>query len=364
MTERPGASPTVVAAIVGLLVGSLLFLPFDTSPLSGYRTMFGEAFFTSQGLGTTLTRATPLVFVALGTVVAWSAGFYYLGFQGALYLGATGSTLVALAARDGQILGSLPAPVVLVLSLCVAFAFGGAWALLVAGLKVRWGGNEVLLSLMFNYVAIYLVNYLVTRPLRAPGSLPQTERFPDRATLPRLLGDRNDLHAGFIVALVAVGGVWWLMRSTTVGFELAAHGRNERAARYGGISGARVTLVAAFVAGGLGALAGWSQVLGVQYRLLDGLDQLTGFEGIVTALLGSLGGVGALVASVLYAGLSTGAQVMQRRSDLPSSVALMIQGIVVLLALTGGSWRRGLRLLRAARHRERSLPAQPVEDLS
>jgi ABC-type uncharacterized transport system permease subunit len=121
--------------------------------------------------------------------------------------------------------------------------------------------------------------------------------------------------------------------------------------------------VAAFVAGGLGALAGWSQVLGVQYRLLDGLDQVTGFEGIVTALLGSLGAVGALVASVLYAGLSTGAQVMQRRSDLPSSVALMIQGIVVLLALTGGSWRRGLRLLRSTRRRQRPHEVQPVEDV-
>lgn len=362
MSGRNNLSPTVIAAIVGLLMGSLLFLPFDTSPVTGYRTMFGEAFFTSQGLGTTLTRATPLIFVALGTVVAWSAGFYYLGFQGALYMGATGATLVALAARDGHVLGSLPSPAVLVLSLCAAFVFGGTWALVVAVLKVRLGGNEVLLSLMFNYVAIYLVNYLVTRPLRAPGSLPQTARFPDRATLPRLLGDRNDLHLGFVVAVVAVVAVWWLMRSTTVGFELTAFGRNSRAAHYSGVSSARVTLVAAFTAGGLGALAGWSQVLGVQYRLLDGLDQLTGFEGIVTALLGSLGAVGALVASVLYAGLATGAQVMQRRSDLPSSVALMIQGIVVMLALTGGSWRQGLVWLRRVRRRDRASTLQSLED--
>jgi general nucleoside transport system permease protein len=362
MIQRHSVSPTVIAAIVGLLIGSLLFLPFDTSPISGYRTMFGEAFFTSQGLGTTLTRATPLIFVALGTVVAWSAGFYYLGFQGALYMGATGATLVALAARDGYLLASLPSPVIVLLSLCAAFIFGGMWALMVAGLKVRFGGNEVLLSLMFNYVAVYLVNYLVTRPLRAPGSLPQTARFPDRATLPRLLGDRNDLHLGFVVAVLAALAVWWLMRSTTLGFELTTFGRNQRAAHYSGVSSTRVTLVAAFTAGGLGALAGWSQVLGVQYRLLDGLDQLTGFEGIVTALLGSLGAVGALVASVLYAGLATGAQVMQRRSDLPSSVALMIQGIVVLLALTGGSWRQGMHWLRHRRRRRQGLTPQTVED--
>lgn len=367
MNERTRLTPTLVAVLVGLLVGSLLFLPFETSPLEGYRTMFGEAFFGLEGWGTTITRATPLVFVALGTVVSWSAGFYYLGFQGALYLGATGATLVALAAREGHVLGGVPSPVVLTLTVLVAFVFGGVWALMVAGLKVRFGGNEVLLSLMFNYVAIYLVNYLVTRPLRAPGSLPQTERFPDRATLPRLLGATNDLHAGALVALVATGIVWWVMRSSTAGFSIVTLGRNERAARYGGTSPARVTLGAAFAAGGLGALAGWSQVLGVQYRLLDGLDQITGFEGIVTALLGSLGAVGALIASVLYAGLAHGAQVMQRRSDLPSSVALMIQGIIVLLALTGASWQRALSIWRERRgarsvrhHLDGPVPVNPT----
>jgi len=128
------------------------------------------------------------------------------------------------------------------------------------------------------------------------------------------------------------------MRFTSIGYRFTSLGLNERASRYAGFNAGRITLTAAFTAGGLGGLAGWSQVLGVQYRLLDGLDQITGFEGIVTALLGGLNAIGAVFAAVLYGGLVYGAQVMQRRIDIPSSVALMIQGIIVLLVLTGPVW--------------------------
>lgn len=338
MKSFPRIIYTLVAVVAGLTIGTLLFIPFNVNPIAAYQTMFGEAFLSRQGIGTTLTKATPLIFVGLGTLVAWKSGFYYLGFQGTLYLGATGATLVALGARDGHILAGIPSPLLMVISLLAAFAFGGLWALIVGVLKVSKGGNDVLLSLMFNYVAVYLVNYLVTRPLRAEGSLPQTERFPDRATLPRLLGETNDLHFGFVVALLAAGVVWYVMRFTSIGYQFTSFGLNERASRYAGINAKRVTLVAAFTAGGLGALAGWSQVLGVQYRLLDGLDQVTGFEGIVTALLGGLNAIGAVFAAILYGGLVYGAQVMQRRIDIPSSVASMIQGVIVLLVLTGPIW--------------------------
>lgn len=335
MSSKSSVWYSLLAVIAGLLLGAILFIPFNANPLESYRTMFGAAFFTLEGLGTTFTRTTPLIFIGLGTVVAWKSGFFYLGFQGSLYIGAVGATLVALSARSGHLLAGAPAVIVFASSLFVSFLFGGAWALIVAGLKIRFGGNVVLLSLMFNYVAIYFVNYLVTRPLRAVGSLPQTERFPEKAILPRLLGERNDLHLGFIVALVAVGAVLYIMRFTKKGYEFVALGLNERASIYAGINAGRVMLQAAFLSGGLGALAGWSQVLGVQYRLLDGLDQVTGFEGIVTALLGGLNALGVVVASILYGGLANGAQVMQRRTDIPSSVALMIQGIIVLLVLTG-----------------------------
>jgi len=338
MKSIPRIIYTLVAVVTGLAIGTLLFIPFNANPITAYQTMFGEAFLNPQGIGTTLTKATPLIFVGLGTLIAWKSGFYYLGFQGTLYLGATGATLVALGAQDGRMLAGIPSPLLLVISLSAAFIFGGIWALIVGILKVTKGGNEVLLSLMFNYVAIYLVNYLVTRPLRAEGSLPQTERFPDRATLPRLLGETNDLHFGFVVALLAAGVVWYVMRFTSIGYRFTSLGLNERASRYAGFNAGRITLTAAFTAGGLGGLAGWSQVLGVQYRLLDGLDQITGFEGIVTALLGGLNAIGAVFAAVLYGGLVYGAQVMQRRIDIPSSVALMIQGIIVLLVLTGPVW--------------------------
>lgn len=337
---------TLVATVVGLLVGALLFIPFNTNPIVAYSTMFREAFLNGEGVGTTLSRSAPLVFVGLGTVVSWKSGFYFLGFQGTLYLGGLGAAIPALAAGENGVLAPWPTSIVHVLIFVSAATFGACWCWIVAKLKVRFGGNEVLLSLMFNYLAIYLISYLVSNPMRAVGSLPQTERFPERTLLPRLIGDLNALHAGVVVAAVMAGFVYWIMRRTKLGYELEALGLNDRAARYSGINAARSTLRAALIAGALGGLAGWSQVMGVQYRLLDGLDQVTGFEGIVAALLGGLGGVGTFVASVLYGGLANGAQVMQRRTDVPSSVALMIQGIIVLLALCGGYWRRWMRPFR------------------
>lgn len=338
---RDSARPveTFLAVVVGLFIGALLFIPFDANPLDAYSTMFREAFLNGEGFGTTLSRSAPLIFVGLGTVVSWKAGFYYLGFQGTLYLGGLGAAIPALACGDSGILASWPTIVVQPIVFLSAALFGAVWCWIVAQLKVHFGGNEVLLSLMFNYLAIYLVGYLVSNPMRANGSLPQTERFPERTLLPRLMGNTNALHAGVIVAAVAAGLVFWMMRTTRLGYELEALGLNERAAAYSGIDARKMTLRASLIAGALGGLAGWSQVMGVQYRLLDGLDQVTGFEGIVTALLGGLGGIGTFVASVLYGGLANGAQVMQRRTDVPSSVALMIQGIIVLLVLCAGYWR-------------------------
>lgn len=340
----------VFAVIAGLVVGALLFIPFSTNPIDAYSTMFREAFLDTEGLGTTLSRSAPLVFVGLGTVVSWKSGFYYLGFQGTLYLGGLGAAIPALAARDGELLAAWPSTLLQIVIFTSAAMFGAVWCWIVAQLKVRFGGNEVLLSLMFNYLAIYLVSYLVSNPMRARGSLPQTERFPDKTLLPRLMGDTNALHAGTVIAAVAAGLIFLMMRSTRLGYDLEALGLNERAAAYSGIDARKSTLRASMIAGALGGMAGWSQVMGVQYRLLDGLDQVTGFEGIVAALLGGLNGVGTFVASVLYGGLANGAQVMQRRTDVPSSVALMIQGIIVLLVLCIGQRRRTGAHLRLAVH--------------
>ena len=334
-----GIAIALAAVATGLLLGGLLFIPFDSAPVDGYSTLFREGFGTRRGLGDTLVKAAPLIFIGLGTIVTWRAGFFFLGFQGCLLIGATGSAVVALAASDGRPLDWAPTAVMIPLTLAAAAVAAGIWSGIVGYLKACHDGNEVLLSLMMNFVAAFLLNYLVSGPIRAEGALPQTERFDESAHLPLLLGSSNNLHFGVVVAAVLVVAIGGVFRLTAFGYDLIATGHSARAARYGGIGIAARTIQASVLGGALAGLAGWSQVLGVQYRLLDGLDTTTGFEGIVAALLGGLRPIGTAVSSFLLGGLSIGAQVMQRRTGIPASMAQVIQGLIVLAILASGPLR-------------------------
>jgi general nucleoside transport system permease protein len=322
------------AILVALVIGGLLFLPFHVSPMAAYGDLVGEAFFTRRGFGYTLVEAAPLILVGLGTIFAWRTGFAYLGFQGCLTVGAIVAAWLALHVGAGTTLIAF-LPIVLV----GGFLAGGIWSGLVGFARARFGGTEVLVSLMANYVAALLVQYLVTGPMRAPGDLPQTPLMPRETWLPIFIeGTRANI--GIFIALAAAIAVWLTLAGTVAGYEMIVTGLNPRAARFGGIDVGRRTLLASAVCGGLAALAGPIEVLGTQHRLLDGVGEGLGFIGIVAALLGKLTVGGTVVASILYGGLTVGANAMQRHSGLPSSVVLVVQALIVLLVLASDLLRR------------------------
>jgi ABC-type uncharacterized transport system permease subunit len=368
---EPSESPlvisgvTLVSILVALVIGGFLFLPFNANPLSAYLTMLEQGFGQLNGFGFTLVKATPLIFIGLGTIIAWRSGFFYLGFEGTLLIGAAAGVWIALLNAPGGVLGSLPALIFFPLVFLISFIAGGIWSALVGFLRARYGGNEVLISLMMNYIAVFIIQYLVSGPLRAPGDLPQTPRIPASTILPFIIpGTRA--HAGILVAIVMAFVVWLVLRKTPLGYELIISGLSPRAARYGGINVGSRQILASFLAGGLGAFAGLVEVLGVQFRLLDGISVGTGFLGIVAALLGKLHPVGVVIASILYAGMGVGADAMQRRAGLPSSVIFIIQSLIVLLVLAS-DWLRYYRVNFAALRRQKSdlspeeKPAAPVE---
>jgi len=347
----PATSPRAIllanaaAILLALVVGGLLFVPFHVSPITAYADLVGEAFFTARGFGYTLVEAAPLILVGLGTVFAWRSGFAYLGFQGALLVGAVVSSWLAL-----QVGAALPFALFLPLALAASFAAGGAWSGMVGFARARFGGTEVLVSLMMNYVAALAVQYLVTGPMRADGDLPQSPLLPHTTWLPMLL-EGTRANAGIFIALAAAVVVWVVLRGTVVGYELIVTGLSPRAAKFGGIDVASRTLLSSVVCGGLAALAGPVEVLGNQHRLLDGVGEGLGFVGIVAALLGKLTVPGTVIAAVLYGGLTVGGNAMQRHSGLPSSVILVIQALIVLLVLASDllrSWRIVLSARRTA----------------
>jgi general nucleoside transport system permease protein len=321
-----------LAVVAALLVTSLLFAFYGSNPLRAYGALFHEPFATLRGFGYTLVRTAPLTLIALGTIVSWRSGFGYLGFEGCFVVGAAASTWLGLFP------GLSPwsfFPLVLLLS----FTAGAFWAGMVALIRARFGGNEVLISLMMNYVAILLVQYLVSGPMRAPGGVPETALLPRATWLPFILpGTRA--HAGVLLAIFATLVVWVMLRKTALGYELIVSGLSPSAARYGGINVGRRLVFAAFCAGGLGAWAGTVEVLGEQHRLMDGISGGVGFTGIIVALLARLNPLGVIPAAVLYGGMTVGANAMQRRVGIPSSITFILQSLIVLMVLASEIFRR------------------------
>src|ERR1700682_5511441 len=172
-----------------------------------------------RGFGYSLIRASPLALIALGTIVSWRSGFSYLGFEGCFVIGASATAWLALLNAPGAGIG--PIPFFLFLSLAILFGFvaAGLWAGFVGFVRARLGGNEVLISLMSNYVAIFILQYLVSGPMRAPGSLPETRTLPRATWLPFILpGTRA--HAGILIAIAAAVLVWMLLKKMPLGYEL------------------------------------------------------------------------------------------------------------------------------------------------
>lgn len=322
----------VIAVLAAMLITSLLFSLYKANPLQAYFALFHEPFASWRGFGYTLVRTAPLTLIALGTIVSWRSGFGYLGFEGCFVIGAAATTWLALSM-------TVPFWTFLPLALLFSFAAGAAWAGVVALIRARFGGNEVLISLMMNYVAILMVQYLVSGPMRAPGGVPETALLPRATWLPFILpGTRA--HAGILLALLATVLVWMLLRKTRIGYELVVSGFSPLAARFGGINVGGRLVFAAFCAGGLGAWAGMVEVLGEQHRLMDGVSGGVGFTGIIVALLAKLNPIAVIPAALLYGGMTVGANAMQRRAGIPSSITFILQSLIVLMVLASDIFRR------------------------
>jgi ABC-type uncharacterized transport system permease subunit len=335
--QSPNTSPlalttsTVLAIAAAMAIAALLFADSGANPVTAYFALLHEPFATLRGFGYALVHATPLTLIALGTIVAWRSGFTYLGFEGCFVLGAASTAWLALSSH-------LPTAIFFPVALLLAFATGAVWAGLTGLLRARFGGNEVLISLMSNYVAILIVKYLVSGPLRAPGSLPETDQLPHSTWLPFILpGTRA--HAGILIAIAAVLLVWLLLRKLPLGFELVVTGLNPAAARYAGINVRSRILISALLAGGLGSLAGLTELLGVQHRLMDGISGGVGFTGVIVALLARLNPLAVLPTALLYGGMTVGADAMQRRAGIPSSITFILQSLIVLLVLASSLLR-------------------------
>jgi simple sugar transport system permease protein len=271
--------------------------------------------------------AAPLIVAGLGVGLAFRAGMFNIGGRGQMLLAGAAAGWVAYQF-------DLPAVLHLTLALVAAMVAGAIWSGIAGVLKARTGAHEVIVTIMLNYVAFYLVFFALSRQslLQAPDSFnPKSLPAKESAQLPKLLGDQYNLHLGFIVAIVAVVFAWWLLERSSLGFRIRAVGINPEAARASGIDVGRIYVTVMLIAGALVGLAGANQVLGtVTSGVTVDLDAGIGFDAITVALLGRSRPLGILAAGILFGAFKAGGFAMQASQDIPVDIVLVVQSLIVL----------------------------------
>ncbi|NJK63100.1 MAG: ABC transporter permease [Synechococcaceae cyanobacterium SM2_3_1] len=323
-----------LAILAALLAGAGLILLAGANPLVAYQALVQESLANYYGFANTLTRTAPLLLTSLGVVVALRAGQINLGGEGQIYLGGLGSTVVALW------LSGSPGWIHLPMSLLGGFCFGGLWGLIPGYLKVNRGINEVITTLLLNYVGLHLISYLVSGPLLESGApSPYSPLLDITARLP-LIMPRTQAHAGILLGLVLALVLSLLFRFTPLGYQITAVGLNPVAARYAGMSVGSTVLLSMVLAGGLAGLAGSCEVLGSKYRLFENFSPGYGFDAIVIGVLsrGNLAGV--ILTSFFFGALRSGANVLQRSAGVPVTVVFAIQGLMILFVAMTLAWEQ------------------------
>lgn len=323
----------VWAVVAALLVGSLLIRLAGSDPLEAYAALFHGAFLEYHGFGSTLVKMSPLILAGLAVTVPLRAGLFNIGAEGQIYSGALLATISALY------LPPLPGPAHILLASLAGVLGGSLWALIPAVLKAYLRVNEIIVTLLMNYVAIQVVSFFVSGPMMEEGApYPYSPEIPEALFLPHVLPG-TDAHLGVVIGLALAVVLHFLFRRTTLGFSLATVGRNAHAARYAGMSVQRHILLAFAVGGALAGLAGTYEVLGLKYRLFHLFSPGYGYDGIVVTFLAGGNPLLAVLAATFLAGLRSGANTMQRAVGVETTVVEAIQGLVIIFVAVSLAFR-------------------------
>jgi simple sugar transport system permease protein len=321
-----------LSVIIALILGALTMLAtgvgIGTIGLS-FVALFDGSFGSLGALSETLTSATPLILCGLGLALGFRAGLFNIGAEGQLILGGIAAVAV------GFMFTGLPAIIHLPLAIIAGMIAGALWAAIAGWLKAATGAHEVITTIMLNFIAFRLTDYLLRNPpIQKEGrSDPISESVLASAQLPKLLAGLDPslrLHFGFLIALAAVGLVYWLLFRSTIGFEFRASGANPDAARYAGMRSGWIIVVVMACAGALAGLAGANQVLGVLGRASPNFSAGIGFDAIAVALLGRSHPVGVLLAGILFGALQAGGRQMQVAAGVSIDLIAIIQALIIV----------------------------------
>ena len=333
-----------LAVLTALLIGGVIIALTDLDTLAiwgddpgealrltlsgigdAYRALFVGSLGSTRAVTETLFAAAPLILAGLAVAVGFQAGLFNIGVNGQMHIGGMAGLWVGFGV-------SLPGILHIPLAIVAAMIGGAIWAGIAGLLKARTGAHEVITTIMLNFIALFLVDFLLkTSVFQAPGRNDPLSRPVNPSAQFPTLGDYR-VNIGLLIALAAVGVVWWLMYRSTIGFEFRAVGYNPHGGRYAGMNVARVYVGVMAVSGALAGIAGTTQVLGLEpYRGISGFAGTIGFDAIALALLGRSNPIGVLFAGLLFGALRAGGREMQGAAGIPVDLVLVLQALVIVL---------------------------------
>ncbi|MGP4843011.1 ABC transporter permease [Marinobacter sp. 1Y8] len=319
----------VLALVLTVVTGFLVFLLLDRDPIEGLRYFFITPISDRQGWAELGLKMAPLLLCAAGLTVCYRAKLWNIGAEGHFLMGAVGASIVALQFSESTGFWVLP------LVLLGGVVFGALWAMIAALLKTHFHCNEILTTIMLNYIALNLLLFAVHGPLKDPFgfSFPQSAMFADSSLLPMLIPGTR-LHIGLLFALLAAVAVGVIFSRTFIGFQLKVLGEDPQAAAFAGFPRKRLVWFAFLVAGGLAGLAGASEVTGPIGQLVPQVSPGYGYTAIIVVFLGRMQAVGIILGSALLALTFLGGEMMQIAMNLPKAMTGLFQGLLLFYLLT------------------------------
>lgn len=321
----------LLAVLAALMLGALLIL-VTAGPgqvPAAYLALFQGAFVGMSSVSETLLNATPLILAGLSVALGFRAGLFNIGAEGQMVIGGTTAVIA------GFTLSGLPTVIHLPIAVMAGFVGGAIWGGIPGWLRAKTGAHEVIGTIMLNFIAFRLVEYMLKQPwiIREGRFDPISRDVLPSARFPDILGwiePSFRLHLGFVLALLMAWLTWWLLFRTSVGFEFRAVGANPDAAAYAGMSVSGSTILVMAIAGGMGGLAGANETLGILGNVFSGFSSGLGFDAIALALLGRSHPAGVVLAGILFGALRAGGRTMQVRSEVGIDLIVVVQSLVIV----------------------------------
>lgn len=329
LKNASGLIVPLLSILMAFIIGGIIMAALGANPLEAMQYLIKGSFGTVNALGNTLNKATPLIYCGLCACFAYKCGVFNLGGEGQFLCGAMTACVVALLLGEKGIEGWW----VCLLCLLLGTIAGGIWGFIPGILKITRGQNEMIISIMLNYVATLFMGVIYTNWMR-DASVPQTLQVPQADRLGRIF-PRLRFTWGFAIA-VAVGILMWIfLFKTSAGFKIRAVGYNMTASRFNGFPVKKLMFVSFIVSGAVAGLGGAAELMGTQFRLINGFGAGYGFDGVAMALIGQLNPLATILVAIFFAALRVGSTSMQAATGVPTSVSDIIQALVIIFTVAG-----------------------------